>query len=210
MPVKDLLIDSLNQTGLDIEEAHIESLVQYIQLLEKWNKAFNLTAADQVHELVDRHVVDSLTLGCFLPNEGVVADVGSGAGLPGIPLAITHPMLTVELIDSNGKKTRFMQHATLELGLKNTFIMRQRMEDLQESSYDVITARAVASLKVLIQRADRLLKPGGELLAQKGAKADDEIAEVNSDWGEMLCSRRLPVVNDSGRSTLIRYKKSYV
>ena len=121
-------------------------LLQYLALLDRWNKTYNLTAIRDPREMVTRHLLDSLAMAPFF-STGTLADLGTGPGLPGIPLAITHPGLQVTLVESNGKKCRFMREAVRKLGLSNARVAESRAEALDEpAAYDNLTARAMETL----------------------------------------------------------------
>lgn len=159
-----------------------EKLLDYLALLDKWNKAYNLTAIRDVHEMLIKHVLDSLAMHRFVEN-GSLADLGAGAGLPGIPLALATPGLQVSLVESNGKKCRFLGEAVRSLGIKNARVIESRAEAVAESGqYDMITARALDRLTGIIEVGGHLLKPGGKLLAMKGVQPDEEIAELPAGW----------------------------
>ena len=149
-------------------------LLAYLALLDRWNRTYNLTAIRDPREMVGKHLLDSLAMHAYL-GAGSLADLGAGAGLPGIPLAIAKPALRVTLVESNGKKARFLREAVRTLGLANARVAESRAEALDEpGAYDAITARALATLP--------LIKPGGRLLAMKGAVPDEEIAALPAGW----------------------------
>lgn len=152
-----------------------ECLLAFLALMQKWNRAYNLTAIRDLPTAVDLHLLDSLTLWPYLHGERVL-DVGTGAGLPGIPLAITAPAKSFTLLDSNAKKTRFVQQAIIELGLKNVDVITARVEQYRPAGrFDTILARAFASLDAIVAGTAGLLAPHGRILAQKGQRPDDEI-----------------------------------
>jgi 16S rRNA (guanine527-N7)-methyltransferase len=159
-----LLVSGAQQLHIHIDEQQIDLLCRYVQLLQKWNKAYNLTAIKNTHEIISRHILDSLSLASRLKGKKII-DIGSGAGLPGIPLAIIHPHKNFILVDSNAKKTRFITQATIELGLKNIQVVQQRVEDYQPSNAagDEITtlvSRAFANSSKLLASCDHLFKQG--------------------------------------------------
>ena len=157
-------------------------LLQYLALLDRWNKTYNLTAIRDPHEMVTRHLLDSLAMAPFF-STGTLADLGTGPGLPGIPLAITHPGLQVTLVESNGKKCRFMREAVRKLGLSNARVAESRAEALDEpGAYDNLTARAMDTLAGIIAVGGHLLRPGGRLLAMKGVVPHEEIAALPAGW----------------------------
>lgn len=170
-----LMQPALPSTGAD-------RLLAYLQLLHKWNRAYNLTAVREPLEMASRHLLDSLSILPFVTADRL-ADLGSGAGLPGIPLAIARPELGITLVDSNGKKTRFLQQAALELGLSNISVTQQRLEaGPDDACFPMVTARACASLAELWQLALPWLEPGGKLLAMKGTLTgiQQEMAELDT------------------------------
>ena len=157
-------------------------LLQYLALLDRWNKTYNLTAIRDPREMVTRHLLDSLAMAPFF-STGTLADLGTGPGLPGIPLAITHPGLQVTLVESNGKKCRFMREAVRKLGLSNARVAESRAEALDEpGAYDNLTARAMDTLAGIITVGGHLLRPGGRLLAMKGVVPHEEIAALPAGW----------------------------
>lgn len=154
----------------------LETLLDYIELLARWNGTYNLTAVREPLAMVTSHLLDSLAIAHFVRGARL-ADVGSGAGLPGIPLAIVAPELQVTLIDSNGKKSRFLREAARALQLGNVRIEAQRVEALH-GEFDTVTARAFAALADLVRLAGHLLGPGGILLALKGQLHKDELLDL--------------------------------
>lgn len=165
-------VDALN---LPTTPEQREKLLAFLALMQKWNRAYNLTAIRDLPTAVDLHLLDSLTLWPYLHGETVL-DVGTGAGLPGIPLAITAPEKSFTLLDSNAKKTRFVQQAIIELGLKNVDVITARVEQYRPSNrFDTILARAFASLEDIVAGTAGLLATDGKILASKGQRPDDEI-----------------------------------
>jgi len=175
------LESGLRAMGLDTALA--SPLQAYLALLDRWNRAYNLTAIRDPREMVAKHVLDSLAMQPFVRDLGTLADLGTGAGFPGIPLALALPDLRVTLVESNGKKARFLREAVRTLHLDNARVAESRIEALDEpAAYDAITARALATLPLILQLGGHLLRPGGQLLAMKGARPDDEIAALPSGW----------------------------
>lgn len=175
---RERLASGIAALGLALDAAQQERLLAYLALLLKWNKAYNLTAVRDPLEMVTKHLLDSLAL---LPHlqDGRLLDVGSGAGLPGIPLAIAAPQREVTLLDANSKKTRFLLQAKGELGLYNLSVVHSRVEQYRpERLFDTVTARAFASLAELYQGTAHLLAPGGCLLAMKGEYPAQELAAL--------------------------------
>lgn len=158
-------------------------LHRYLDLLEKWNAAYNLTAVRGRAAMEVEHILDSLAIVPHIGlRAGTVVDVGTGAGLPGMVLAIVLPENRYVLIDSNGKKTRFLMQAAHELGLRNVTVFNGRIEDWQPASrVDLVTSRAFASLADMVQGCRALLESGAQALAMKGVRPDDEIAALPPD-----------------------------
>ena len=153
-------------------------LVRFIEMLLKWNEAFNLTAVRDPEEMLTKHVLDSLSILPFVDGSPV-EDVGSGAGLPGIPLAVARPESRFTLLDSNGKKTRFMTQAAAELGLKNVEVVQARAEAYRPPApFAVVVSRAFASVGEFLKLAGGNCAPGGRLLAMKGARPEAELREL--------------------------------
>ena len=168
--------------ALDLAPALAGPLLAYLALLDRWNRTYNLTAIRDPREMVAKHLLDSLAMHPFA-GDGALADLGTGAGLPGIPLAIAHPGLQVTLVESNGKKARFLREAVRTLKLPNARVAEARIEALDmPGMFDAITARALATLPLILQLGGHLLKPEGKLLAMKGAVPADEIAALPPGW----------------------------
>ena len=177
----DDLSSGLAMLGLDAD-ALSPPLLAYLSLLDRWNRTYNLTAIRDPREMVTRHLLDSLAMHPFVESEAL-ADLGTGPGLPGIPLAIAKPGLQVTLVESNGKKARFLREAVRTLDLANARVAESRAEALDEpGAYDAITARALDRLAGILEVGGHLLKPGGKLLAMKGVRPDEEIADLPRGW----------------------------
>lgn len=176
--VEELLSEGLAALGMPADEIRRERLLHFLRLLGKWNRVYNLTSIAAPEDRVRLHLLDSLALLPHLQGERVL-DVGTGAGLPGIPLAIYAPTRHFTLLDSNSKKTRFVQQAVIELGLQNVRVVHSRIERFRdEEGYDVVLARAYASLGDIVRQTGGLLRPGGVILAQKGKLPEGELAEI--------------------------------
>ena len=157
-------------------------LLDYLALLDRWNKTYNLTAIRDPREMLSKHLLDSLSMWPHV-RDGKLADLGTGPGLPGIPLALARPGLQVTLVESNGKKTRFLREVVRQLGLANVRVLETRAEAVDEpGAYDQITARAMDTLAGILEVGGHLLTPGGRLLAMKGQRPDAEIAALPPGW----------------------------
>ena len=175
-PLRQRLCAGLAALPLDLPEAAIARLLAYVDLLARWNATYNLSAVRDPLEMVTRHLLDSLAIVPYVRGE-TLADLGSGAGLPGIPLAIFAPQRQVTLVDSNGKKTRFLRAAVRELGLANVRVAECRVEAVKDT-FDCITVRALASLADMLGWGGSLLAPEGAWLALKGRFPQDELAAL--------------------------------
>lgn len=177
------LDDGLTQLGLTLSVEQKSKLLDYLALLMKWNKAFNLSGVRDAKEMLARHILDSLTLVPFMSGQRIL-DVGTGPGLPGIPLAICFPDKRFELLDSNGKKTRFVFQAKLQLGLDNIEVRNARVESFQGAAvFDVIVSRAFATLADMIKVTQHLvLAEHTRLVAMKGVYPRDELAAIPSNF----------------------------
>ena len=164
--------------GLTIPAEKIQQLLQYHALLVKWNKAYNLTAVRDPEQMISRHLLDSLSIVEYLDGNRFI-DVGTGAGLPGIVLAIIFPEKQFDLLDSNGKKTRFLFQVKTELALGNVTVHHCRVESLEVSAlFDGVISRAFASLEDMVNGSTQLLAEGGRFYAMKGLVPDDEIEQL--------------------------------
>ena len=173
--------------ALGLDAALATPLLEYVALLARWNATYNLTAIRDPREMVGKHLLDSLAMHPFVDGiaaaGGALADLGTGPGLPGIPLAIAKPGLQVSLVESNGKKVRFLREAVRKLGLRNVTVVESRIEAFDAPArFDAITARALATLPLILELGGHLLRPGGVLLAMKGVVPDDEIAALPPGW----------------------------
>ena len=175
-PVQEDIQRGCVALGLAPDVAVAERLAALVALLVKWNRVYNLTAVREPHAMVVRHILDSLVVLPFL-TRGRLLDAGTGAGLPGLPIAIVRPDLSLTLLDSNAKKVRFVRQAATELGLDNLDVVQQRMEQYRPAqSFDMVISRAVASIGAMYRDTAHLVRPGGRFLCMKGARPDAEIA----------------------------------
>jgi len=190
--LRSRLEQGLDRLGLALADERIERLLGYLALLRHWNRAYNLTAVREPLEMVARHLLDSLAILPWVAGPPLL-DVGTGPGLPGIPIAIARPDVAVTLLDSNGKKVRFCRQAAMELGLGSFEVVQARVETYRPSeAFATITARAVADLPSLVASVGHLLAPGATLLAMKGALPEAEIAALEGQ-GWVVAARRLDV-----------------
>jgi len=168
----------LRELGLALSAAAREQLLVYLEQLHKWNQAYNLSGIKNIQHMLDLHILDSLALAPYVDAD-LIADVGTGAGLPGIPLAICFPEKQFRLIDSNSKKTRFIFQTAALLGLRNVEVAHCRAEDYEsDPQVAIVTSRAFASLRDFVERCERMLADDGKFLAMKGVIPEDEIAAL--------------------------------
>jgi 16S rRNA (guanine527-N7)-methyltransferase len=207
-PLRQQLEFGLKQMGLHFPVPVQQKLVHYIQLIARWNKTFNLTAVRDVEDMVSRHLLDSLAVQPYVEGKTIL-DVGSGAGLPGIPFAITSPDKRFYLIDSNGKKTRFLTQAKIDLKLENVEVIHQRVEDYQPVAdghriyFDVITARAYAATDDILRSTAHLQGKDTSILVMQG-KLDERI---ESDRYRIVASHMLEVYGLDAERHLLEIKK---
>jgi 16S rRNA (guanine527-N7)-methyltransferase len=177
---RTILESGLTALNLPYTPEQIDHLLAFIKLIAKWNKAYNLTAVRNNEDMARLHILDSLAIFPHIEGKRVI-DIGTGAGLPGIPLAIFLPEVEFVLLDSNAKKTRFVQQVILELKLKNVSVIHSRAEDYQpEKGFDAVLTRAFASLPDIMKLTAHLLNENGVLLAMKGQIPEVELAEIQA------------------------------
>ncbi|TNF67515.1 MAG: 16S rRNA (guanine(527)-N(7))-methyltransferase RsmG [Gammaproteobacteria bacterium] len=170
-----MLEKTLKLLNISVTDQQLERFEQYIELLFKWNKAYNLSAIREKSSMYSHHLYDSLSIAPYVTKKQII-DVGSGAGLPGIPLAILFPEKHITLLDSNIKKSRFQRQVMLELKLDNVDVIHTRVEDYQPNEcFDYVISRAFSSLTQMVTLCQHLLKFDGEYLAMKGTNPIDEI-----------------------------------
>jgi len=207
-PLRQQLEFGLTQMGLHFSVPVQQKLVHYIQLIARWNKAFNLTAIRDVEEMVSKHLLDSLAVQPYVEGNNIL-DVGSGAGLPGIPFAITSPDKHFVLLDCNGKKTRFLTQAKIDLKLDNVEVIHQRVEDYQpivdghRIYFDVITARAYASTADILNSTAHLQNGDTRILVMQG-KLDEQI---DGQQYQLIESHALDVYGLDAERHLLEIKK---
>lgn len=208
----ELLERGLTQMGLALDEGAQNDLLRYVALLDKWNKVYNLTAVREPARMIGLHILDSLSVLPQIKASSRVLDVGTGGGLPGIPLAIalgtSAPNLRITMIDTTAKKTTFVRQAICELGLTNAEVVTERVEQYQPPQrFDVVISRAFAELKDFIDGAGHLCAADGRMLAMKGVHPFDEIARLPLNFVvEEVISLNVPQVD--GQRHLIVIKKN--
>ena len=182
--LKKILSEGLRQLSLaqTLDNKQQDTLIKYIELLNKWNKAYNLTAVRKPEQMVVRHLLDSLSISPFIQGKKIL-DVGTGAGLPGIPLAILFPERDFTLLDSNSKKTRFVVQASSELELPNVDVVQSRVQEFQSADgFDTVITRAYSAIGNMVEQTAHLLLNDGIFLAMKGVNPTTEIEELATKY----------------------------
>jgi 16S rRNA (guanine527-N7)-methyltransferase len=172
------------QVSADVRQQ--ERMLDYLALLSRWNQTYNLTAVRDEPQMVTRHLLDSLAIAPYLAGQRIL-DVGTGAGLPGVPLALLFPQREFHLLDSNGKKTRFLFQVKTALCLDNMVVHQARVESFRVAEpFETVLSRAFASLRDMVHGCAHLLAPGGRILAMKGAYPTEEVAAVRQQCAEIV------------------------
>lgn len=210
----DQLQQGIELMGLTIDAEKQQLMIDFIVLLHKWNQAFNLSAVRHTDQMISRHLLDSLSLIPLILESTQessktmkILDVGTGPGLPGIPLALNFPDARFVLLDSNGKKTRFVSHAALELGIKNVNVENTRIESYQSlEQLDIVVSRAFSSLADFAEACSHLCGPATRLLAMKGQLPADELSVLPPSW--MVVSKaQMHVPGTDAERHIIEIKK---
>jgi len=200
-----LLRERSEALGVRVTDEQAAGLLRLLDELVKWNEAYNLTAITKREEMITHHLLDSLSVNADLSGE-TIADVGTGAGFPGLPLAVVNPTRKFMLIDSNNKKVRFVAHAARALGLTNVEAVHARAEAPRAGKpFGTVVTRAFAVLAELLEKVEPLCGPDTRVLAMKGKRPDDELAAVPSHW-RVLDTRRLivPGLNEDRHLVTLR------
>lgn len=193
MSLQAKLEQGLRQAGLPLTEDQRQRLLDYLHLLQKWNKVHNLTAVREPEEMVTLHLLDSLSVLPHMNGERLL-DVGSGAGLPGIPLALCLPQLQVTVMDSSHKKTSFMRQVKAELRLDNLEVVCGRVEKYKPAQlFDIVVSRAFSDLAEFIGLTRHLCAPDGRWLAMKGVYPYDELAQLALQFADLMPAQVIPL-----------------
>tara|TARA_R110001583_G_scaffold187721_1_gene349192 strand:+ start:2957 stop:3583 length:627 start_codon:yes stop_codon:yes gene_type:complete len=197
----------LAQTELKPSAEQQNKLVQLVELLAKWNKAYNLTSVRDPQQMLVKHIMDSIVVSPYLQGKRLI-DVGTGPGLPGLPLAILNPDKQFVLLDSLGKRLRFIRQAVLELGLKNVEFVQSRVEEYQpEEKFDVVLSRAFASLEDMLFWCKHLPNEKGHFLALKGQFPEQEISTLDKQF-KFIETIALSVPNLEGERCLVKVERA--
>lgn len=196
------LARGLAELQLNLDSGVQQKLLAYVALLEKWNQVYNLTAVRDPQQMLYAHLLDSLAVIPYLP-PGAIVDVGSGAGLPGIPIALTRSDTSITLLDSNHKKASFLREAVLQLGIKNITVVCQRVEEFSPAEkFAVVISRAFSDLAEFLRLTRHLCAPGGKFLAMKGLLPYEELNQLPADM-TLMNSRLLHVPGVQGQRHLL-------
>lgn len=195
------------KTSLQLTDLQLQQLVTYVQLLDKWNSAYNLTSVRDPQEMLVKHILDSIVVAPHL-HGGSIIDVGTGPGLPGVPLAICCPDKSFTLLDSLGKRIRFLNQVKIQLKLNNIQPLQSRVEDHQPvAGYDSVVSRAFASMTDMVTWCRHLPGENGQFLAMKGAQVQEEIAAL-PDFVKVVDTIELQVPELVGQRYLVRLQRS--
>jgi 16S rRNA (guanine527-N7)-methyltransferase len=190
------LVDGARELGLTLDETQVARLLQLLDLVTEWNAKFNLTAIREPLDMVRKHLLDSLTVQPWLVGPRIT-DVGTGAGFPGLPLAIVNPQMWFTLVDSTQKKIRFVEHAAAELGLAHVTAVAVRAESYRpDQQSNTVVSRALAALPTFVAQAGHLCAKSGRLLAMKGRHPADEIAALPRGWRSRTEKLHVPGLAD--------------
>ena len=204
--LNEILLQGCEKLALDITTEQADKLTGYVQRIDKWNKAYNLTSVRDPEQMMVKHILDSLAVTRFVSGKRVI-DVGTGPGLPGMPLAIMLPDIEFTLLDSLGKRVRFMKQCAFELGLKNVTPVHSRVEEHEPAQpYDIVLSRAFASLKDMLHWCQHLVDSSGVFFALKGQFPQSEIDEV-SDHFQIGSVEALSVPDLTGERHLVTIRK---
>ena len=204
---RDLLVEGLHRMSLNLSDQMIDQLMVYLNLIEKWNRVYNLTAIRERDEMIKLHFLDSLSILNHVEMEHVL-DVGSGAGFPGIVLAITKPELKVTVMDSVNKKTTFMQQVKSELSLTNLNVVNARVEDYQPTIlFDGVITRAFSSIQNMLLMTQHTLQKNGAWLAMKSKDVKEELEALDQNQYRLI-PLEVPFIN--AERYLVKLKKENI
>ncbi len=205
--MQDLLKAGLKSLGLEPEQQPCNQYLDYIALLSKWNRSYNLTAIKDPEQMLSRHVLDSLSIFSFIKGKDCL-DVATGPGLPGMILALAQSETHWTLLDCNQKKVRFLRHVKAELNVDNVEIVQFRVEDFKpEKVFDTVICRAFAPLNRMLKQTQHLITCNNQLLAMKGKTVDDEIEELG-EHNFLINVNNLQLSDNDSSAKLVQIRRS--
>lgn len=197
-----------SELDFEVSQQQKQKLVGFVELMSKWNKAYNLSSIRDSKDMLVKHIFDSIAVSPFLTKQRY-ADVGTGPGLPGVPLAIMHPDKSFLLIDSLGKRVRFIKQALYELKIDNVVIQQARVEEINDQKVDVVLSRAFASIKDMLNFCEHLIDEDGQFLALKGQLHQDELDEIPSGYTvEQTKQIKVPALEGERHLVFIKKKRN--
>jgi 16S rRNA (guanine527-N7)-methyltransferase len=205
MNLADNLVVGLRDLALDLPPERVQSLLDYLALLAKWNKVYNLTAVREPEQMLSQHLLDSLAVLPYMRGRNIL-DIGSGGGLPGIPLAIALPEKRITLLDSNHKKAAFLQQACIELKLVNVSVVCERVESWQPPyKFEIVVSRAFSDLATFVKLAGHLCAPDGTMLAMKGVFPHKETVQLPANVAvEQVIPLKVPMLEAERHLVVMR------
>ncbi len=184
-----------------------EKFILYLQELKKWSRAYNLTAIEDEKEIIVKHFMDSLFYLCYIPDEKlIIADVGSGAGFPGVPMAVVREKLRVSLIDPSWKRCAFLKNIKKKLQLGNIFVYQAKAKEIDEK-FDIVISRAVWSIRDFIENCEHLIKENGFFIISKALKMQEELKELPHNFKAEFKKFTLPLSNESPKRFIIKIER---
>ncbi|MEM1263435.1 MAG: 16S rRNA (guanine(527)-N(7))-methyltransferase RsmG [Pseudomonadota bacterium] len=205
--LRERLCRGIDTLQLDVAEAQVDTLLKLADRLVHWSERINLTAIREPVAVIDRHLLDSLAITPWLAGERVL-DVGTGAGFPGLPLAVVSPERQFALLDSVGKKIRFVVQMAAELGLRNVLGLNERLPGFRtEPPFMTITARAYARLDAIISDCEHILADGGRILAMKGQSPEDELAAISEHWQAEVVPLAIPGLDEKRHLAILERRR---
>ncbi len=203
MSESEALAGGLEALGQSLDERQAGAMLRLLDELERWNRKFNLTAVRDRSEMLTLHILDSLAVRPWLRGDSIL-DIGTGAGFPGLPLAIAEPARHFVLLDGNNKKIQFVRHAAMALGLDNVAAVKARAEDYAPGErFDTVTARAVAELEALVGVAGHLVREDGVFVALKGRYPAEELDQLPDDWEASVHALAVPGLDAGSRHVVL-------
>lgn len=205
LKLTNLLAKGLTDLNLSLSADTQDKIIAYLNLLAKWNRVYNLTAIRDPLQMMTRHILDSLAAAAYMKGPRII-DVGTGAGFPGIPLALVYPQHQIVLLDSNGKKTRFLIQVKAELELTNVEVVQARVEDYHPSQcFNDVIARAFTQLNDMILKTQHLCCTNGCLWAMKGIYPQEELHDLDSKMRIEVVQLRVPNLQEQRHLVCIRF-----